>query len=224
MPGACGQSYTPMFSPDNTWVEVLRLGPEFYEGGLYGCWFLAARGSGIYLNTGRSLRATNRSQLASILQLNLSAKGRMFLDWNPWRLEQNTRVCEFAIARGYDTVQLWWEGCGAHRKPKKNVRPTSEACFHEIISCQPQCIRLPTPCPPLRQHQSSCAKTFCPNCCRTCSSREREEYRAWNASQWPYTQTPCVHSDLLRTGWDASLPCKCDDSLRVLCVEPSIER
>ena len=214
MPGVCGSSFEPAFLADHAWVEVLRLGPDFQEGGLYGCWYLAAKGSGIFLNTGRSLRATNRSVLANKLGLNLTTKGRKFLAWNPWRLEHNTRLCEHAVQHGYDTLQLGWEGCGV----AKSAPRASEACFHEIISCHPQCLALPTPCQPPRQHSSACAAVFCPNCCRTCSVEERETYRVWNATHWP--QGPCIHSSMLRTGWNASLPCKCDNSRRVLnwCV------
>lgn len=210
MTGSCAKTYEPRFAADDTWVEVLRLGPEFQEGGLYGCWFLAARGSGIYIHTGRSLRASNRSQLADVLQLNLSSTGRQFLEWNPWRLEHNTRLCEHARSRGFDSMQLGWEGCGAYRSGPR----ASEACFHEIISCHPQCLEIPTPCMALRQHQGTCARTFCPRCCRTCSEHERRAFSEWNSSHWP--QGPCLHNSMLRTGWDASLPCACNDSLRLL--------
>jgi hypothetical protein len=210
MAGACSQSFAPVFAADNTWVEVLRLGPDFQEGGLYGCWFLAAKGSGIFLNTGRSLRAENRSVLADLLGYNLTALGRKFLGWNPWRLEHNTRLCEHARQQGYDSLQIWWEGCAKWRSKTR----ASEACFHEIISCQPECLALPTPCQPPRQHSASCPKVFCPNCCRTCSANEREIYQRWNETHWP--QGPCINSRMLRTGWDASLPCECDDTQRLL--------
>ena len=212
MPGACSINAfsAPTFFPDHRWVEVLRLGIDFQEGGLYGCWFFASPGSGVFLNLGRSLRATNRSMLAVALQLNLTAKGRMFLDWNPWRLEHNTRICEFARARGFDSVQLGWEGCAALGSGPR----AAEACFHEIISCHPQCLALPTPCTPRRQHQSSCARTLCPMCCRSCSSKELSAYVAWNATHG--SLGPCINDEMFRTGWDASLPCMCDDSKRLL--------
>ena len=210
MAGACSPSFQPVFAADDAWVEVLRLGPDFQEGGLYGCWFLAAKGSGIFLNTGRSLRAENRSMLASALGLNLSASGHKFLNWNPWRLEHNTRLCEHARQQGYDSLQIWWEGCAALRSKHRS----SEACFHEIVSCHAECLALPTPCQPPRQHSASCPRVFCPNCCRTCSEKEREVYRRWNETHWP--QSPCVNSHMLRTGWNADLPCVCDDSRRLL--------
>lgn len=218
MPGACGSEkpFEPLFASDNTWIEVLRLGPDFQEGGLYGCWFLAAKGSGVFLNTGRSLRAANRSMLADALGLNLTVSGRKFLHWNPWRLEHNTRLCEHALEQGYSTLQIWWEGCGAvrHGPLPRNVRQNVEACYHEIISCHPKCLALPTPCQPIRQHSNACPRLFCPNCCRSCSTSERERYRRWNETHWP--QGPCIHSDMLRTGWNASLACVCDDKQRLL--------
>jgi len=224
MRGACGASFEPAFSRDNAWVEVLRLGRDFEEGGLKGCWFLGAPGSGVFINTGVSLRANNRSHLAHIFGLNLSASGRKFLNWNPWRLEHNTRVCEYARDRGYATIQIGWEGCrrvGSSTDSIARSRDT-ETCFHEIVSCQPECLALPTPCSAPRQHQSTCARVFCPRCCRTCSEIERRAYLEWNETHWP--PGPCVHSSMLRTGWNASAACVCDDSLPLLnCLGSSPE-
>lgn len=68
-------SKTPKFLPDNTWAEVVRVERkwhEYGEGGGFGCWFFRAVGSGVYMNTGRSLRAHNRSELAAKWNLNIA--------------------------------------------------------------------------------------------------------------------------------------------------------
>jgi hypothetical protein len=64
----------PKWAADGSWAEVTRIATRavtggagairrFGEGGGHGCWFLAARGSGVYLHVGRSIRAHNRSEL-----------------------------------------------------------------------------------------------------------------------------------------------------------------
>ena len=57
------------FFDDNTWVEVIRvrMGALLAEGGTYGCWFWPVRGSGIFVNVGRSLRAANKAAAAKEL-------------------------------------------------------------------------------------------------------------------------------------------------------------
>ena len=141
MPGACSTNAfsAPTFFPDHRWVEVLRLGIDFQEGGLYGCWFFASPGSGVFLNLGRSLRATNRSMLAVALQLNLTAKGRMFLDWNPWRFE-HARICEFARARDSTACSLVGRDAALGSGPRgRGVFPRD----HQLPSPMP---RAPDPC------------------------------------------------------------------------------
>ena len=70
---------TPPFAADGTWAEVLRLAPTWSgartagEGGAFGCWFELSSGSGIALNVGRSLRVHNRTELARVFDLNLTA-------------------------------------------------------------------------------------------------------------------------------------------------------
>jgi len=80
---ACGQP-TPLFAADHAWVEVQRLSttsflngyggriPVHHEGGDRGCWFYRATGSGIFVDVGVSLRARSRDELARLLQLNVS--------------------------------------------------------------------------------------------------------------------------------------------------------
>ena len=66
------------FFEDNTWVEVIRVRMAgswqngdvrtvLAEGGTYGCWFWPVRGSGIFVNVGRSLRSPNKGTAAQLL-------------------------------------------------------------------------------------------------------------------------------------------------------------
>ena len=74
------------FAPDGAWIEVLRIAtravtdPSTYrrfggvgEGGGQGCWFVEARGSGIFMHVGRSLRARSRGELVSRLGINATS-------------------------------------------------------------------------------------------------------------------------------------------------------
>ena len=80
------------FAADDSWVEVLRIAPHWRvgEGGAYGCWFEICRGSGVAIHVGRSLRAVNRSMLATLLHLNVNevfakpVRGRNHL-WHAYR-------------------------------------------------------------------------------------------------------------------------------------------
>lgn len=91
------QSLQMRFIADGTWVEVLRIASTWRlgEGGMFGCWFEASRGSGAAIFVGRSLRVANRSSLASELGLNLTkifakpVRGRQHL-WQSMRNASST--------------------------------------------------------------------------------------------------------------------------------------
>ena len=149
----------PAFHTDGSWLEVLRIGTiavtgspatvqRFGEGGGHGCWFLAVRGSGIWLNVGRSIRAHSRAELVRTLGFNMSdaieeglattkadeARGRRgTAGWrNPFvEMHPKIRLCDVARARGYDSIQLQEEGC---------VNPP---CYLEVVSCHAGCLKLP---------------------------------------------------------------------------------
>merc|ERR1712166_1273436 len=86
--------------PDYTWVEVLRVDTLDAVSCFVGfLWFWQATGSGIWLNTGRSMRLVGDTHLSRSL----------------WALDYDTcndqpgekcRACEKALAQGYDTIQL----------------------------------------------------------------------------------------------------------------------
>jgi hypothetical protein len=172
-----GANASRAFVPDHTWMEVLRwksLGHQ--EGAGVGCWWFAASGSGIFLQTGRSLRVHNRAELAVALGMNVSeytqtteggfivgrlAKGfprvlatqdlrDAYFKKNPWVVEHRggQSICPRAVERGYNTIQLRQEECSW-----PEGTPTHSFCYVEIISCHPACTsmgarQLDLACPP----------------------------------------------------------------------------
>ena len=109
----------PAWVPDGGFVEVLRIGGLVTRGehGAAGCWFLRARGSGVFLNVGRSLRARNRAALArqlaafdsSILSHNRSWSRihDMIRRDSPWGgFEGRLDPCRHVAAAGYDSFQV----------------------------------------------------------------------------------------------------------------------
>lgn len=206
------------------WMEVTRLAIAFYlrrsttrsrvanaitrEGGNNGCWFLAKRGTGVWLPLGRTLRVPNRSVLA--LKLNLSAASlrseymrrnqgakdlskatvaaldRRFeavLQENGtgrFRLEDYIPLCPSMRAKGFDTIQFINDDWEAESQVESSRR-----AFHEVVSCWPSCMSQLIP------NSSPCA--------------------------------PGTGPGRLRTGWRATLPCECRDSMHVLnCADTPI--
>tara|TARA_B110001452_G_C15232565_1_gene426872 strand:- start:307 stop:2625 length:2319 start_codon:yes stop_codon:yes gene_type:complete len=205
------EDHPPAFAPDDSWVEVIRVGTKtfsdtaekstrqtanasgsstFGEGGAHGCWFLLARGSGIFLNVGRSIRANNRSHLMSTFGEPLNARELDGYSRNPW-LENwhNPRarycnLCRMARANGYDSIQFLDELCGNRASHASHKRKARHACFVEVVSCHDACMALPT----------------------------KSLYGA------------CVPGLPLRTGWDATQPCACDDAQTLLnCLHSAPE-
>ena len=220
------------FVADDAWAEMLRLAPRWTvgEGGAYGCWFEVARGSGVAVNVGRSLRAINRAHLAARLRLNLTSifarpvRGRehtwvawrrgpredrgtshgtnhtrasprawreawspaayrgvslddeaglrrRYFDNFPWRLEAKVDLCAPATRRGYDSIQLYHEGCGMGNASTREL-----ACGVEVVICHRSCLALRN-----RKHRAA-----------------------------------CVPGLPLRTGHDLSRPCACRKDLDLL--------
>mmetsp|Transcript_4711 Transcript_4711/g.10267 ORF Transcript_4711/g.10267 Transcript_4711/m.10267 type:complete len:385 (-) Transcript_4711:181-1335(-) len=200
---------TTFFVADETYMEVQRIGNAITEHGVAGCWFLATKGSGVYLSTGRSLRVMNRTDLAERLglfnrtdvQVRRKCSGRKMrtpvmntslimnqttfrgkIALNPWYLEDYVDLCPELQQLGYDTVQIFDEEC-------HHIR-SATACIVEVVSCHNACQVLP--------------------------------YRRPR-------KTACVPDLPLRTGWNAQLECKCHDEqhggeifLNCLGTEPSL--
>ena len=135
------------FVADHTWTEVLRLTPTWTvgEGGLFGCWFEMSKGSGIAVNVGRSLRALNRSLLATKLKVNVTStfekpvdgrKGRRHL-WHQFRerppvlTEQpGTSVTSSSAPISLDNRRLCYIACGL-----RCAQPPSTVPVHETPLC-----------------------------------------------------------------------------------------
>lgn len=138
------------FTPDGKWAEVLRLAPHWRtgEGGLYGCWFEASRGSGAAINVGRSLRVMNRSALAAALNLNVTSifatpvRGRRHLWHSLWNVSAADWPSHFkgvhdeaSLRKRYFDIYPWRleakvDLCG----PARRSGYDSIQIFHEICS------------------------------------------------------------------------------------------
>ena len=137
-------------------LQILRLGGD-QPGGKPragdGCWFLVAKGSGVFVHTGRSLRAASRKRLAGALHLS-----GPYLQ-HPYTLENEHPLCTHARAAGYDSVQLWDETCGERvlqgRPLKPNASLPGAACVHELLICHDACMA-PNPVHE-RARQDTCA-------------------------------------------------------------------
>ena len=119
------------------------------EGGPNGCWFVARRGTGVFLHTGRTLRVQGRAELVGALRINESMLveaarsrpttmrrlGKDFLEkmlkegtagtYRRRNVEDVIPLCPLARARGYETIVL--------------VGDQSYTYSPEVISCSDEC-------------------------------------------------------------------------------------
>lgn len=173
-------------------IEVVRISLRVYgrrqtrkatllkrEGGPNGCWFIARRGTGVFLRTGRTLRVSGRPELMLALQINrtmiieaaraqprkmhekfvdeLVVNGSFYnLRHAIELIEDIVPLCPVARAWGYQTIVL------GHDRPDY---------VPEVVSCAAECVARPL-------------------------------------------DGACVPG--LLTGWRASLPCACNDSLPIV--------
>jgi hypothetical protein len=120
-------------APDHTRIEVLRIASrtfgweEGYSAGNpvfkhervpYGCWFIRAPGSGIYIDVGVSLRAKTRAEASRAL--GISDPSYLIDDDNR---NSDLLWCTYAARKGYTTIQIEW----AHGR------------FSEIAYCAGRC-------------------------------------------------------------------------------------
>eukprot|EP01041_Mallomonas_annulata_P003199 gene3199-6314_t len=141
------------FYRDYEWAEVIRESTlcrhpslyieEGYSKGLkkgkvkvpYGCWFNRFRGSGIFVNVGKSLIAPSRKNLT--LQFGIrDCENETSL--NCRKINDNV-YCAFALKLGYDSIQVdSFEEFGTYRR-----RP-------ELVICSGKCatVSFTTSCPP----------------------------------------------------------------------------
>ena len=69
------------------------------EGGENGVWFVLASGTGIFINTGTTLRAMNRRELIAKLGINVQAHLSDVV-------EDVVALCPLARAHGYTSIQV----------------------------------------------------------------------------------------------------------------------
>ena len=136
---------TPLFAPDNTLQEVVRVPAA--EGGPQGCWFVGVRsGSGVFLNVSKSLRVENREALMARLNISFEPQTTRSIRRWPYDLEQHKiRLCPLLRAHGFDTLQIGSEWRSQHGfafplspVTSSHVRP-SDTLEHEIVSCHWAC-------------------------------------------------------------------------------------
>ena len=156
------RTHRPQLHNDHSWVEVMRV-QITDEGNNYGCWFWPLKGSGFFVNVGRSIRATNKGALAQ--QLNTPPHDRY--------------LPNASAAAGYDSFQIYRGGpqYGGH-STRFHVKTIPA---YEIALTGPQCVRI-------------------------VQSVDGLYDKATNDT----LNGPCVPVPI-RTGWNASRECECDD-------------
>ena len=154
------------------------------EGGPRGCWFVALRGTGIFLRAGRTLHVHNRSELVAALRLNRSTVNEAVLNsgQNPFngkafRNEYVTKLLSEGFARVGVTrsIEDYLPIC-THLRAAGFESAALGVEIKEIVNCGDACVRT-------------------------------------------HLDGSCVPS-VLRTGWNASLPCMCNNSIPVLNCQP----
>lgn len=96
------------FSNDYTLQEVIRIGQQFFyphkklrEGGMKGAWFYHSPGSGIFMDTGKTLKCSSRFEF--VKRFNISIR----LPKNyPFALDYTNLTCHYAQQYGFHTVQF----------------------------------------------------------------------------------------------------------------------
>ena len=200
---------------DHGWAEVLRLSPTWTmgEGGTFGYWFEAAPGSGIALDVGRSLRAYNRSHLATLLGLNVT---RIFAKpvhgdthlWMQSKYRANTSAwfADEQAQRLYPSIPMDDE-VGLRRRYFDNYPWRLEA---KVDLCAPaialgyQTLQIWHEACSLLRTQTACGIEVVS--CHAGGMRLKS--RSHHAT--------CVPGLPLRTGLNHSLPCGCNDTLDLL--------
>ena len=154
------------FAEDNTWVEVTRwkagcrqpgwkqceglsavftFGNRSHARVIYGCWFFIARGTGIFVNSGRSKRFSTRTDAARFFNADYHSR-----DDSKW--------CSAALAQGYDSFQLGVDQAEYVRHESRKRRDLTE-----LIICSGACAtqELCGVCPPLELRSGSSANLPC---------------------------------------------------------------
>ncbi|KAG8457568.1 hypothetical protein KFE25_003722 [Diacronema lutheri] len=72
----------------------------------YGCWFFVAKGTGVWVNVGRSLRVDSRDQLAPRLGTRPPVDDAHTPRIGSFLLGEDTHWCTRALQLGYDSIQV----------------------------------------------------------------------------------------------------------------------
>lgn len=151
VPYSCGPLPTSwpadLFVGDHTWTEVLRSAglakslartrTHWVEGGGRGCWFFLAKGSGVFLNVGRSLRVSNRSELIDQFLLDAHASDAYHRDYKQVDIAAGHLYCIRAKERGYDSIQILSDSCSPYNG--RALEEIHALCPIELISCHEAC-------------------------------------------------------------------------------------
>ena len=186
----------------NAWLEVIRQAHNFEAGNSgYGCWFWRARGSGVFVNSGRGATFANRRAATVILAHNCSARREAALS-----------------SIGSDTTREWFSQLERHRHFNSGGACRGDAAWALGATAQAMdslqvlwgngfVAQSPT--------LSKLTKCATPLKCKTVGSLEvvlpphRCQHHAF--------KTGCVVT-VMRTGLHAERPCECKYSDNLNCA------
>ena len=120
----------------------------------YGCWFfLVGRGTGVYVNVGRSMRFQSRAHLSRHfgLQDRFSNYYQPDFEW-----------CKHALKLGYDSILVGSENSSTWR-PQSRLGELPEHSQAELVICSGQCNerRACDACPPVEMRTGIAAQLPC---------------------------------------------------------------
>ena len=171
--------------PDHSWVEVIRYNSPNEGVGGYGTWFYFARGSGIWINVGKSMRQMEEND-AKLLQALRRAELNALLNATILAFAKEARSSQFgaelgmqviANVLGFDSVQVSMDLASYDCPPDKSVLVHSP--------------------------QIALVKSVGEYCCSACDPFRR-------ALMCGGGSTTCGHNRL-RRGYKAELSCMCSE-------------
>jgi hypothetical protein len=209
----------PQYEPDNSWVEVIRVATSSCtsaegrcEGGRAGCWFSKAAGSGIFLNTGRSLRVATRAALARVLRLNTSETFGLYL--------RGKRLRPFAHLPLDETEHLLHED---HLSRVRAAPPWPPLSVRELVAGQRlfaanRVVLDYAVCEHVRKANFDTVQLWDPKCgLDVCFPEVVSCHPGCADVPSGSVRGGCVPETVpLRTGWVAELPCHCNQSVPIL--------
>ena len=204
--------------PDNSWVEVLRVATSSCtskegrcEGGRAGCWFSKAVGSGIFLHTGRSLRAASRAQLAAALQLNASEAFGFYLR------ERRVRPGRHLPLDETEHILHMTHVARLRARPPPPLSKRELARGKRLFAANGIVLDY-TVCEHARAAGFDTVQLSDPNCDDTiCFPEMVSCHKGCADVPAGSVRGACAPSSVpLRTGWQATEPCRCNASVSVL--------